>query len=119
MPTQKSSIETLRNIALSFPDTTEEPYFEKPSFRVHKKIFATVDLKNNRACVKLTITDQDLFSVFDKTIVCPVPNKWGQQGWTFVELQKVHADVLKDILEAAYCTVAPAKLVASFTRTKS
>jgi predicted DNA-binding protein (MmcQ/YjbR family) len=48
------SFETLRKLALSFPETTEEPHFEKTSFRVKKKIFATYDGKNKTACVKLS-----------------------------------------------------------------
>ena len=40
------SIDTFRKLALSFPEATEEPHFEKTSFRVKKKIFATYDDKN-------------------------------------------------------------------------
>jgi hypothetical protein len=47
------SIETFRKLALSFPEATEEPHFEKSSFRIRKKIFATFDEKNNRAVLKL------------------------------------------------------------------
>lgn len=43
------SIETFRKLALSFENAIEEPHFEKTSFRVNKKIFATFDEKNNRA----------------------------------------------------------------------
>jgi hypothetical protein len=114
MAKQKSGIVTVRKIAMGFPEATEEPHFEKPSFRIRTKIFATVDLKNNRACVKLPLSEQDLFGIADKTIVYPVPNKWGQQGWTFVELQLIRETVLADILAAAYSEVAPAKLVAAF-----
>jgi len=44
------SIETFRQLALSFPDAEELPHLEKASFRIRKKIFATLDVKNNRAC---------------------------------------------------------------------
>jgi hypothetical protein len=37
--------EELRKLAMSFPEVTEEPHFEKTSFRVKKKIFATYDAK--------------------------------------------------------------------------
>jgi hypothetical protein len=36
-----------RELALSFPEATEAPHFEKTSFRVKNKIFATLDLKKN------------------------------------------------------------------------
>lgn len=35
-------LDTARRFALSLPETTEEPHFEKSSFRVKGKIFATV-----------------------------------------------------------------------------
>lgn len=37
-------LDTARRFALSLPETTEEPHFEKSSFRVRGKIFATVPL---------------------------------------------------------------------------
>jgi predicted DNA-binding protein (MmcQ/YjbR family) len=106
------NLETFRQMALSFPEAIEAPHFEKPSFRVNKKIFATYDQVNQRVCLNLSAKDQDLFSVYDKSAIYPIPNKWGQQGWTFVELSKVRDDMLADALSSAYCTVAPAKLAA-------
>ncbi|TGD57954.1 MmcQ/YjbR family DNA-binding protein [Flavobacterium humi] len=103
-------IETFRKLALSFPETSEEPHFEKTSFRVGKKIFATYDLKTSLACLKLSEADQDIFSVSDKSIIYAVPNKWGKQGWTNVDLNKVHPDLCTDALKTAYCEVAPKKL---------
>ncbi len=102
----------LREIALSFPEAMEEPHFEKTSFRVRKKIFATLDEKRGLACLKLSEIDQDVFSLADKAAVYPVPNKWGKQGWTFVHPDKLNLDFLTDILTTAYCEVAPAKLAA-------
>jgi predicted DNA-binding protein (MmcQ/YjbR family) len=96
------TIELCRVVALSFPETSEQPHFEKTSFRVGKKIFATLDIPNNQACVKLSDIDQDVFCAFDKTIIYPVNNKWGKQGWTLVELNKVPKDMLVDILTTAY-----------------
>ena len=37
-----SKLEEVRKFALSLPETTEEPHFEKSSFRIRGKIFATV-----------------------------------------------------------------------------
>lgn len=76
-------IEAFRDLALSFPDTIELPHFEKTSFRVNKKIFATLDNKNNRACLMLSEVDQSVFSAHDKSVIYPVPNKWGKKGALF------------------------------------
>lgn len=104
------SIDTFRKMALSFPEVTEEPHFEKTSFRVKKKIFATYDEVRKRACIKLSEIDQEVFSSADKTIIFPVDNKWGKQGWTLIEMSKVRKELFVDALTTAYCEVAPKKL---------
>ncbi len=102
----------VRQTALSFPKTTEQPHFDKTSFRVAKKIFATLNVKFNRTTIKLSLKDQDLFTIYDPTIVYPVPNKWGKMGWTQIDLTRVPEEMLHDALVAAYCEVAPPKLAA-------
>jgi hypothetical protein len=70
-----------------------------------------LDENAKRVCIKLTAIDQDAFSLFDKSIIYPVPNKWGKNGWTFIELSLVNSATLLDALTAAYCTVAPNRLI--------
>jgi hypothetical protein len=103
-------INTVRKLALSFPEVIEMPHFEKTSFRVKAKIFATYDQKNERLCIKLSEINQHVFSSADKTIIYPLSNKWGKQGWTLVEMKKVKKDLFADALTTAYCEVAPKKL---------
>lgn len=100
---------TMERIVLTFPEVMVEPHFEKISFRIKKKIFATYDEKNNRVTVKLTETEQGHFSSLSSSIY-PVDNKWGKQGWTFIELSEVTQDLLTQTLTKAYCEVAPKKL---------
>jgi predicted DNA-binding protein (MmcQ/YjbR family) len=102
-------IKTFKQLALSFTGAEEQPHFEKTSFRVKKKIFATHGTGSNIICVKLSEIDQSVFCAFDKTIIYPVDNKWGKQGWTLVDLKKVRKDMLTDLLTTAYNTVASKK----------
>ena len=104
------TVDTLRKLALSFPEVIEAPHFEKTSFRVNKKIFATYDNTKHHACIKLSEIDQDVFSSFDKSVIFPVDNKWGKLGWTIIDLNIVSDDVFTDALMTAYCEVAPKKL---------
>ncbi|WP_423128767.1 MmcQ/YjbR family DNA-binding protein [Gaoshiqia sp. Z1-71] len=104
------TIDTFRKIALSFPEVIEEPHFDKTSFRVKKKIFATYDQKNKRVCIKLSEVDQSVFCSAAKTVIFPVDNKWGKQGWTLVEMSKVRKDLFIDALTTSYCEVAPKRL---------
>ncbi|MDP2388637.1 MAG: MmcQ/YjbR family DNA-binding protein [Bacteroidota bacterium] len=99
------SLISFKEIALSLPGTAEEPHFEKTSFRVRKKIFATLDLKKHLLCVKFTEMEQSVFA-YDPTVIYPVPNAWGKQGWTYIDLKKVKKTVLKDALKAAYENVS-------------
>jgi predicted DNA-binding protein (MmcQ/YjbR family) len=110
------SVKTFRQLALSFQEVVEQSHFEKASFRVKKKIFVTLDEPNHRICVKLSPTGQSVFSLIDKRIIWAVPNKWGQQGWTFVDLKRVKKELLKDVLTNAYCEVAPTAWAAVYQK---
>jgi predicted DNA-binding protein (MmcQ/YjbR family) len=101
--------ETFIELASSFPDVTIEPHFENTAFKIKKKIFATINPKANRVCVKLNAIDQGAFSAFDNTIIYPVPNKWGKMGWTNIELSKVKKSVVADALKTAYNEVLKGK----------
>jgi hypothetical protein len=101
----------LRQVALSLPESEESPHFEKISFRVKKKIFATYDVKNQLVCVKLSIIDQDVFVLAGQKSIYPVNNKWGLQGWTLIDLNQVNIDLLTEAITNAYCEVAPKQLV--------
>lgn len=98
-----------RKLCLAFAETTEVPHFEKTSIRVHKKIFATLAEDKQLACIKLSEIDQSVFAAMSEAVYA-VPNKWGKQGWTFINLELVPAALVEDALSLAYCEVAPKKL---------
>ena len=98
--------EIFRQLALSFPGVEELPHFEKASFRINKKIFATLTEKQNLAVVKLSPTDQSVFCAFDKTVIYPVPGAWGKKGYSSIALPKIRKSMLKDALSCAYRQVA-------------
>ena len=108
------SIETVRQLALSFPETDEHPHFDRKAFRVKKKIFATLSEKDMIVNLKLTLTDQSVFCAFDNTVIYPVPGGWGRMGATSVNLKKVKKTMFKDALTVAYCTTAPPKLAEKY-----
>jgi hypothetical protein len=107
--------EQFRALALAFPETTEEPHFDITSFRVAKKIFATMNAKENRCTLRLSEVDQSVFTAMAPGVVYKVPNKWGSYGWTNVDLPNVDPELLHDALTTAYCTVAPKRLAVLFT----
>ena len=108
------SPDQLRMLAIAFNQVESSPHFDKESFRIRKKIFATLDVKNQTVTVKLSPIDQSVFCAFDKTVIYPVEGTWGKQGWTIVNLKKIRKAMLQDILTTAYCTVAPPMLAQQY-----
>ena len=98
--------DTFRKLASSFPGVEELPHFDKTSFRLNKKIFATMNEKENRATVKLPVNDQYVFCLNDKSMIYPVPNKWGLQGWTNIDLTKINKRLLTQIVKSSYNEIA-------------
>jgi hypothetical protein len=110
------STDSFRQLALSFDEVVEQPHFEKASFRVNKKIFATLDENKQQGVVKLSAIDQSVFCSVDAAIFYPANGAWGKQGWTIVELKTVKKPMLKDALTTAYCNVAPKALAEKYKR---
>lgn len=87
----------------------EQDHFENKAFKIKKKIFATLNLKESRACVKLNEIDQSAFCSYREDVMYPVPNKWGKQGWTLINLKTIPDEMLEDALRTAYETVKAKK----------
>ena len=93
---------TFRELALAFENVIEQPHFEKQSFRIRKRIFATLDEKNKRATLKLPEIEQSVFCTFDSAVIYPANGAWGKQGWTIIELTGIRKTMLKDALQTSY-----------------
>lgn len=99
-----------RKFALSFPGTEENPHFDRQAFKVSKKRnFATIHEASQTANLKLPLVEQSVFCDFGEGVY-QVPNKWGLQGWTTFELQKVPKELIFDALGVAYNDVIKPKL---------
>ncbi len=54
-------LEEVRKLALSFEETVKLPPFNLISFRLRKKIFATLEVEKNRVRLNLSLIVQSLF----------------------------------------------------------
>lgn len=106
--------ETFRQLALSLPETDEAPHFENRAFRVKKKIFAALNAAANRATLKFSLENQDVFTAVSNGAIFPVPNKWGHHGWTHIDLEKAELELCQDALQTAWWEVAPKALRAKY-----
>ena len=108
-------LSTARRFALSLPETTEEPHFEKSSFRVRGKIFATVPVGGKHLHVHvdpaelkaLVEHEPDAFDeiVFGKRVV---------QDWIRVTLATAERDQVEELLEDAWRRKAPKRVLAAY-----
>ncbi len=101
--------DNFRKVALSFPETTEAPHFDRSAFRTPRRIFATMQAEKSLANLKFSIIDQDVFCRINPEMIYPIPNKWGLQGWTQINLKKISGKLLRDALETAYREAMPEK----------
>jgi hypothetical protein len=100
--------ERFRELALSFEEAVEAPHFHRASFRIRKRIFATLDPAARLAMVALDPVGQSLFA--DGGAVFPVPGGWGAKGATYFDLGRVDEQLVGHALVLAYSRVAPKSL---------
>ncbi|MCW3120371.1 MAG: MmcQ/YjbR family DNA-binding protein [Chitinophagaceae bacterium] len=105
-----------RTKALALPEVEEKSHFERPDFRIRKRIFAVLHENKNAMVIKLSAIDQDVFCSFDKEIIHPVSGGWGKQGWTHINLKKIKKSMFTDALTTAWKTVAGTKLTDKYFR---
>lgn len=97
-------------LAISLPEVSVEPHFEKTSFRVKKKIFATLNEKEKRATLKFTPEEQEMFCKINPKAIFSVPNKWGKMGWTHLKYEVLSEEIVSELLKVAYLNIAPKNL---------
>lgn len=87
---------------LAFEGVEAHPHFQRIAYRVKdKRIFATLDEQLNSANIYLPVPDQQVFAKMHRSIY-PVPNKWGQQGWTTFEISHLENSIIKEALRVGY-----------------
>jgi hypothetical protein len=101
------SINSFRKMALGFEQVEEKPHFDKASFRVKGKIFATLDSQKMNASLKLSVADQFVYCLIKPQIAAPATGAWGKQGWTVIDIQKAPKIILKEALTKAYLISCP------------
>lgn len=102
---------TARDMALDMPGTAEREHFGRPSYSVKKKIHCTLWIDEQRAVLKLTVEQQTAFGEEHPDAFAPVPNKWGQHGWTIVQLTHVSERLFRYALDLAWRNVSPKWLI--------
>jgi hypothetical protein len=108
-------LETARRFALSLPETTEEPHFEKSSFRVKGTIFATVPVGGRHLHVNVEADEGQALA--DELPEAFEPIVWGKQTrteWIRVTLAKADRAIVQELLEDAWRRKAPKRVLEAY-----
>lgn len=105
------TIAQARKVALSMPQAEEFQHHGHPDFRINGRIFATLWPDQSTAVVKLPLADQAALVQMDPDAFSL--NAWSYQGATTVHLKHIKLAQFRNVVQAAWRTVAPKKLVAS------
>jgi len=108
--------DSIREIALSLPSSVESPHFDRTSFRVNKKIFATLRSDKDECVLKLNIADQTALLGSDSETFYEVG--WAHQGWIGIQYTKLPLSTLSELFESAWRNVASKTLVNQFDSDK-
>ena len=91
-----------KTIALSFEATDEKPHFNRTAFTVKKKIFATLSFEDKTLNLMFSPQLQLIFCPPQSDVIFPIPNKWGANGATTINLNKASKKLVTSALQAAY-----------------
>ncbi len=110
----------LRKLALARLGAHEEPHFERTSFRVGKKIFATMTADSGEAMVRVRPPEKldGLLSAFPAVFFSY--GTWtAKNGALGVRLARVDAKVMRALVEDSWRLIAPTTGKPSSRRTRS
>lgn len=102
-------IEAARRFALALPETTEEPHFERTSFRVRGKIFATAAIDGSYLNVFVDDEQREIMVRVDPSAYETLT--WGKKAYLHVHLKKAKARDVETLLRSAWELKAPKRLV--------
>lgn len=104
----------IRALALALPEAEEHPHFDRASFRVRGKIFATLPpQKDGRDLVVLKLPPlvKESLQETDASAIVSLGG-WDKGGWTQLDIGRMDGAKLADLIRLAWRGVAPKKLQA-------
>ena len=105
----------IRALALCLPEAEEHPHFDRASFRVRGKIFATLppvgDGGVHKVVLKLPPLVKESLRETDASAIVSLGG-WDKGGWTQLDIERMDSAKLADLIRLAWRQVAPKRLQA-------
>lgn len=101
----------IRALALSLPLAEEQPHFDRASFRVKGKIFATLPPGGERVVLKLPPLVKESLRQTHAAAIIALPGGWDRGGWTQIDIRSMDETMMSDLVHLAWGQLAPKKLM--------
>lgn len=101
-----ATADDLRRAALALEGTVESPHFDRAAFKV-ARIYVTLAADGRMANFKFRPDEQQLKCLLAPAAFSPVPNAWGEQGWTTGLLAALSEAELAAALRMAWAHAQP------------
>jgi hypothetical protein len=111
------TVDQVREMALSFPESKEMDHWGKPSFRANNKIFAVIQEDGVTLTIKTAGEDRTIYTSMAPEIYS-VPESFSNLNYMHVHLNLVDPKELSGLLEKAWRSVAPKKIVKAYDEGK-
>ena len=96
------------NLALSLDGTIEVTHFDRRAFKI-RRIFASIAPDELSANILITPEEQEHYARLRPNLFAPVPNKWGERGWTQLTLGVADRESVLPALRSAWITAGGVK----------
>jgi hypothetical protein len=96
-----ATADDVHRIALSLAGTTAAPHMDRTAFRV-RRIYATLAADGRSVNLKLSPEEQEFKAMMAPAVFAAIPNGWGRQGWTTVDLTAIEPKELVAALTMAW-----------------
>ena len=101
----------IRALALSLPEAVEQPHFDRPSFRVRGKIFATLpgpkfEGDQRVFLLRIPLPLKEALTVSDADSMVS-PGNWERQGIMHIAIARMDWDKLGGLVRLAWRQAAP------------
>ena len=103
----------VRRLALALPETVEAPHFDRASFRVRGKVFATLPPQGDSVVLMLPLEIQASIMQAHPSEIRPLPAAWQGRGSTERLLEGISEAELHGLLASAWRRIAPKSLIGS------
>jgi len=96
------SLDVFRKLVMDLPEVEESVHAKMVMFGVRRKRFASFDPRSGDVALKLPRADPDRLQGLEQEFLAEIPGRYGSEGWTLVELEKIGKREFVKLLETAH-----------------